>query len=104
MPEPDVLPPSPMRNLVEALHQLYRGAGMPGLRRIADTVQKGDYRDTVSHEKIAAMLHGKGLAGWSKLEPVVRVLATWHVPHLDVDTQVVRLQQLWLAAQSGEAE
>jgi hypothetical protein len=103
LPGPDALPPGPHRDLVEALHTLYQGAGTPGLRPIAKAVMEGDFRDTVSHEKVAAMLRGNGLPRWSKLEPVVRILATWHAPRLDADKQVVVFQRLWHAAQNDTA-
>src|SRR5258705_13891666 len=88
-------PPGPKRDLVEALHRLYRGAGKPGLRRIATAVMNGDFTDTVSHEKVAAMLRGTGLPRWSTLEPVVRVLAAWNNPRLDPDEQATRTLTLW---------
>lgn len=90
MPGTDDLLPGPLRELVEALHGLYQGAGMPGLRQISKAVNDGEFRDTVSHEKVAAMLHGKGVPRWSKLEPVVRVLAIWHTPALDADAETIR--------------
>ena len=37
----------PTRDLVAALHELYRGAGRPGLRKIAGAIADGDFRDTV---------------------------------------------------------
>ncbi|WP_370968534.1 AAA family ATPase [Amycolatopsis sp. cg9] len=104
MPGPDRLPPGPHRDLVEALHELYRGAGKPGLRRIAKAVVDGDFRDTVSHEKISTMLRGESLPSWTKLEPVVRVLAGWSTARLDVDEESVRLQRLWHRAQADEPE
>jgi hypothetical protein len=58
----------------------------------------GDFRDTVSHEKVSAMLRGSSLARWSKIEPVVWVLAAWNSPPLDGSEQAARVQQLWHAA------
>lgn len=104
LPGPDRVPSGPRRDLVVALHELYRGAGMPGLRSIAKEVMQGDFRDTVSHEKVAAMLRGDGVPRWSKLEPVVRVLAGCRTPRLDVDAQTARFQHLWYAARTGESE
>ncbi|MBE8523328.1 TIR domain-containing protein [Amycolatopsis sp. H6(2020)] len=102
---PDRLPPGPHRELVEALHGLYQGAGTPGLRRISKAVNDNDeFRDTVSHEKVSAMLKGKGLPGWFKLEPVVRVLVAWHTPALDADAETARFLGLWQAAQRCEAD
>jgi hypothetical protein len=61
----DRLSEGPGRDLVLALHGLYRGSGKPSTRRIAEDVKNGDYRDTVSHETVAAMLHGdRGLPRW----------------------------------------
>jgi len=75
MPGPDELPPGPHRDVVRAIHDLYEQAGLPGVRKVANEVTKGDYRDTISHEKFATILHGKGEPPrWEKVEPVVRVL------------------------------
>ncbi len=105
MPGPDRLPPGRHRDLVEALHELYRGAGKPGLRRIMNAVKEGDFRDTVSHEKISTMLRGSGgLPSWTKLEPVVRVLANWNPARLDADVVSARIQQLWHRAQTDEPD
>ncbi|MEU4227929.1 TetR/AcrR family transcriptional regulator [Nonomuraea sp. NPDC026600] len=68
------------------------------MRRIAGAVMDGDFLDTISHEKVAAMLRGSGLSRWSKLEPVVRVLAAWNNPPLDPDRQTAVFQALWRAA------
>jgi len=100
----DRLPEGPGRDLVLALHALYRGAGKPSTRRIAEYVQNGEYRDTVSHETVAAMLHGdRGLPRWEKLEAVVSVLALWHIPPLDPVAEATRMQKSWHAAQGDPA-
>ncbi len=98
LPEEDRLPPGPHRALVETLHELYQGAGLPGLRRIAAGINNGDYRDTISHEKVGALLRGTGLPTWLKVECVVRQLAAWHNPRLDPGEQAARFLPLWLAA------
>jgi hypothetical protein len=98
LPGEDRLPPGPHRALLEALHGLYDGAGKPGLRRIAVAITNGDYRDTISHEKVGALLRGAGLPGWLKVECVVRQLAAWHNPRLDPDAEAARFTTLWLAA------
>jgi NB-ARC domain/Tetratricopeptide repeat len=98
LPGEERLPPGPHRVLVEALHELYRGAGLPGLRRIAAGIRDGDYRDTISHEKIGALLRGTSLPGWLKVECVVRQLAAWNNPRLDPGEQAARFITLWLAA------
>ena len=103
LPDENKLPPGPLRDLVMALHALYRGAGRPGLRRISSAITKGNYRDTVSHEKVSAMLHGEGLPRWSKLEAVVRQLAAWHVPSRDPDSEAARFLPMWEAVQQAHA-
>jgi hypothetical protein len=97
-PGEDRLPPGPHRTLLEALHSLYEGAAKPGLRRIAHAIANGEYRDTISHEKVGALLRGDGLPGWMKVECVVRQLAAWHNPRLDPDGEAARFIPLWLAA------
>jgi hypothetical protein len=105
LPGPDELRPGPLRALTEALHELYRAAGTPGLRTIAATVT-GDssrFRDTVSHQKVSAMLHGTGVPKWSKLESVVLLLAEWSTPDRDPSEEAKRFKLLWDAASAGEA-
>jgi hypothetical protein len=98
LPSEDRLPPGPARDLVEALHQIYRGAGRPGLRRIAKAITNGDFNDTVSHEAVSDMLNGKNVPRWSKLECVVRQLADWNSPRLDPDITAAQFLRLWDAA------
>jgi hypothetical protein len=99
LPGEDRLPRGQARDLVVALHGLYRGAGRPGLRRIAEAVRsRDDLRDSVSHETISDMLNGKGIPRWSKLDCVVRQLAEWNTPMLDPLRTAKCFQRLWGAA------
>jgi tetratricopeptide (TPR) repeat protein len=99
IPRLDQLPDGPLRDLVIALHQLYRAAGKPGVRVISTKIkERNDLRDTVSHETISAMLRGRGLPRWVKVECVVRQLAEWTVDETDPDRAVRRFHGLWLAA------
>lgn len=98
-PRPGPLADGPLGLLVQALHELHRAAGKPGVRRISTAIRdRNDLRDTVSHETIGAMLRGSGLPKWIKVECVVRQLAEWSVTGLDADREVRRFHQLWLAA------
>jgi len=101
LPREERLPPGPLRDLVVALHELYRGAGRPGLRRIAKAIVGGDFPDTVSHESVSDMLNGKAVPRWSKLDCVVRQLATWNAPRLDPEQTAARFLPLWEAATGG---
>ncbi len=104
LPGPDELPPGPSRELAEALHELYRAAGTPGLREIADTVTRDNrFRDTVSYQKISEMLRGVGVPKWSKVEPVVRVLAEWSTPRHDPGDEAKRFKSLWDTVTRGDA-
>jgi hypothetical protein len=101
LPDEDRLPTGPARDLVIALHELYRGAGRPGLRRIANAVRSGDFTDVVSHEAISDMLNGESVPRWSKLDCVVRQLAAWNVPPHDPSATAVRFLPLWEVATGG---
>lgn len=103
LPGPDELPPGPLRTLTEALHELYRAAGGPGLRMIANAVADDHrFRDSVSHEKVRELLQGIGSPKWSKLEPVVRVLAVRSTPRRDPDEEAKRFKRLWDSAATRE--
>lgn len=99
IPGSDRLPAGPLRDLVAALHELYREAGKPGVRVISSEIRKRqDLRDTVSHETVSAMLRGDGLPRWDKVECVVRVLAARSVNRREPDAEVRRFHGLWLRA------
>lgn len=96
LPGPGELRPGPLRTLTEALHELYRAAGEPGLRTIANAVAADDrFRDSVSHQKVRELLQGIGSPRWSKLEPVVRVLAERSTPRRDPTEEARRFKHLW---------
>jgi hypothetical protein len=101
LPGEERLPAGPKRDLVVALHELYRGAGKPGLRAIAKAIAKGDYRDMASHEAVSDMLNGKTVPRWSKLDCVVRQLAVWNATPLHPDQVAERFLLMWEAATGG---
>ena len=99
LPGLDCLPEGPRRDLVVALHALYRGAGKPATRKIAEEVKNGDYRGTASYQTVANMLNGESaLRRWENLDAVVRVLACWQTPARNPDTEATRVLKLWNAA------
>lgn len=102
MPDERQLPPGPLRDLVAALHELYRQAGKPGTRLISNEVNKRhDLPDTISHEGASALLRGAGVGRWAKVESLVRVLAAQSVRKPDVEAEVQRIHALWLLASDG---
>ena len=90
LPDRDRLPPGPHRALVEALHDLYEGAGLPGLRKIAAGIADSDFLDTISHEKVGSLLRGGACragsrsSAWyaSSLPGTTRVLMLTSKPHV----------------------
>ena len=85
-------------------YELYRQAGLPGTRKIAEVSQDQDrakflhLRDSISHEGVSAILRGKGIPYWSKVECLVRILTDRAVGRPDVDVTVMRFHSLWLSA------
>jgi hypothetical protein len=76
---------------------------MPSLRQIALAVKNDDrFSDTVSHEKVSAMLHGTGVPRWSKLQPVVETLATMSTPPRAAGHTTQRFKVLWDAASATQ--
>ncbi|MFE5811376.1 hypothetical protein [Streptomyces sp. NPDC056491] len=100
MPDTRHVPEGPHRQLLLALHQLYRDAGRPGIKRTSDTIQgRNDLPGTLSHEGISKILHGTVLPQhWQKLESLVRQYLTWSVdqPQLEQAADTVRnILDLW---------
>lgn len=96
MPDESRLPEGPRRGLVAAVHALYTDAGRPGLRALAAAIRRDDDAPaTVSHETIAALLHGRAIPEWGRLASVVRALAAASVHRPDVNETVVRFHELW---------
>jgi anti-sigma B factor antagonist len=105
VPGIDTLPPGRHRDLVEALHQLYRQAGMPSTRILSAKSRAGDdLPDTVSHELVSATLRGAKVPSWFKLETLVRILVALAVGHPDTEATLARFHQLWLAAAGASYE
>jgi tetratricopeptide (TPR) repeat protein len=92
-----------MHDLVEALRELHRAAGMLSTRMISDTIrERDDFPDSVSHETVGMMLRGTRLIGWTKFECVVRLLAERSInPVFEPSTSVRRFHNLWLYAKDA---
>jgi hypothetical protein len=105
LPGVNELPPGPRRDLAIALHALYRAAGMPSTRDLANAIKgRSDLPGTLSREGVSAALRGTiNLPRWPNLESLVRVLAQRAAEQVDVEAETIRIQGLWLAASAGEA-
>ncbi len=101
-PDPDKLPPGPQRDLVVAIHRLYDASGRPGSRRIAEGIRGNKLlRDSVSHQTVSLLLHGRVIPSWSKVECLVSLLAQWAVHRPHIDGEIATMHELWLAATDG---
>ncbi|WP_433292302.1 FxSxx-COOH system tetratricopeptide repeat protein [Actinoplanes sp. CA-030573] len=93
----------PTARLAQAIRDLHRDAGKPGLRRISSAIrERDDLKDTVSHQAVSDILRGGSLPRWLKLECVVRQLAAWSVNRPEPDAEVRRFHAMWLAAADGK--
>lgn len=100
LPSPADLPEGPHRDLLESVHRLYQAAGLPGVRRISDEIRRRDeFADTVSPETVSNILNGSSVPRWSKLHPVVRVLADSATGSFNREGAIERVHRLWLVAQ-----
>ena len=83
-------------DLVAELQLLYRAAGRPSYRRISQEIRDNEAMpDSVSHETVSALLGGTFIPRWSKVECVVRQLATMAVHRPVVAAEVRRFHALW---------
>ncbi|CCK32967.1 hypothetical protein BN159_p95 (plasmid) [Streptomyces davaonensis JCM 4913] len=71
------VPPGPHRNLLKALHDLYRLAGFPSTRVISRVITRSEFaRDSMSHQTVANILAGRRVPRWLKVEALVDALLT----------------------------
>jgi len=89
--------------LVVALHDLYLRAGRPGLRVLARAAAADDECvDTISHEGVSALLQGRGVPRWTKVQSLTLVLAKRAVDQPDLRVAMLNIHELWsLAAESA---
>ncbi|MCY0924014.1 hypothetical protein OS965_38835 [Streptomyces sp. H27-G5] len=100
MPSTTDVPDGPHRQLLHALHQLYRDAGKPGIHHTSKTIRaRSDLRDTISHEAISKILRGEVMPRrWQKLEALIRQYLDWSVDRPSPGSSaatVRRIQALW---------
>lgn len=106
MPSTSDVPHGPHRQLLLAVHRLYRDAGRPGIQRTSKAIRtRNDLRDTISHEAISKILRGKVTPRqWQKLEALVCQYLDWSVDRPDPEAcaaTVRDIQNLWHRAIEG---
>ncbi|MBD0746651.1 hypothetical protein BG418_34015 [Streptomyces sp. CBMA152] len=91
-----------------ALHELYRDAGYPGLRPLADEIDKNEDERALGRpgrEGIAALLRGASTSApeWANMQALVWTLAKHSHRRPDGDVEVSRFHALWLAVDAYAA-
>lgn len=89
------LPPGPLRELMEALHQLHARAGWPSVRTIAKDLQ-------LSHFTVHQLFLSVELPKPTILLPIVEYMAEL-APRADVDEWCDRIDNLWTQAERYDA-
>jgi hypothetical protein len=75
IPGTDALPSGPQRALTEALHTLYRDAGLPSTRNISAAARKNSkLADTISPDTVSRLLRGAPAGSWLKVESLASTL------------------------------
>ena len=106
IPEPSEqeLPPGLHRDLVLAVRALYRAAGFPSVRTIADGIKDGDeeFPDLMNHQLVAEFLRGRTLSTLPKVQSLAMYLAVQQTPRRDRDETRTHITALWDQAFSAK--
>lgn len=95
LPSETEVPPGPHRQLLIALHDLYRLAGFPSTRDISKVIARSEFaRDSMSHQTVANILAGRRVPRWLKVEALVDGLLTL-ARHETTLSEIDRFRQLW---------
>lgn len=87
------LPPGPLSDLMDALHQLHLDVGQPSLRDLQRDIGG---RSAPSHAAIHKVFTGSKLPTWRLVEPLVQVMA--RQVGRDEKAEVARFRTLWTEA------
>ena len=90
------LPPGPLSDLMDALHQLHLAAGHPSTRDLQRDIGG---RGSTSHAAIHKVFTGGRLPTWERLERLVEVMA--RRARRDEKSEVERFRALWAQAASS---
>ncbi|GAA0275928.1 hypothetical protein GCM10010302_11920 [Streptomyces polychromogenes] len=100
MPGQEAVPAGPHRDLLTALHRLYRLAGPPGLRKISEEIRDSDEFDaTLNRNLISSILQGKRLPTALQLDSLARYFASLAAHAGDPKEESRQLTELWMRTQ-----
>lgn len=98
MPSEREVPPCPRRDLVLAVHELYRAAGWPAARRIGAQLKDGEYPGTMNHEMVSQFIRGRTLSTLLPVRSLAMLLAELCTPARNPQEESDRIGELWQAA------
>ncbi|MGW1152620.1 hypothetical protein ACWD7B_31505 [Streptomyces rubiginosohelvolus] len=94
----------PQQELVKALQELHRAAGLLAFRKVSVQIRKRDDRlSEASHESVRSALKGIRMPRWETVHDIVVVLAGLCSPPRDEETETARFLPLWRATREGES-
>lgn len=94
-PSEQELAPGAHRDLVLAVRALYRTAGFPSVRSIADGIRDGEYPALMNHQMVSEFLSGRTLSSLAKVQSLAMYLAAQQTPHRDPDETRTYFAALW---------
>ncbi|MFG2515507.1 hypothetical protein [Streptomyces sp. NPDC048584] len=104
LPSESEISPGPHRNLLTALHDLYRLAGFPSTRVISKAITRSEFaRDSMSHQTVANILTGRRVPRWLKVEALVDALLTLARRETAL-SEIDRFRSLWESIQTPAGE
>lgn len=97
-------PTGPQRELVEALQELHRAAGLLSFRKVSTLIRGRDDRlSEASHESVRSAVNGIRAPRWETVHDIVVVLAGLCSPPRDEESETARFLPLWRTIREGES-
>ncbi|OCC07661.1 hypothetical protein [Streptomyces sp. PTY087I2] len=94
----------PQQELVKALQELHRAAGLLSFRKVSEQIgNRDDLLSAASHETVRSALKGIRMPRWETVRDIVVVLAGLCSPPRDEEAETARFLPLWRATREGES-
>ncbi|QCW77417.1 hypothetical protein ACQZM9_26605 [Streptomyces sp. P11-1] len=92
------------QELVDALQELHRAAGLLSFRKVSSLIRERDDRlSEASHESVRSALKGIRMPRWETVHDIVVVLAGLCSPPRGEESETARFLPLWRATREGES-